>query len=177
MARAGMAPLPTHPSDTPSLTDQRRHRWERRIGLALIGVVLVLGALNLLGVRVSTVSASGRGFDLTVTYPAVSRPGLATPWTVRVHRDGGFQGPVSVATTAGYFGLFDENDLEPDPDASTATLQRVVWEFAPPAGEDLVVRLDARLEPAFHLGREAETSILVDGRPVVSVRYRTVVMP
>lgn len=177
MARAGMAPLPTHPRETSSLPDQRRHRRERRMGLGLLGVVLLAGALNLLGVRESTVSASGGGVELTVTYAAVSRPGLATPWTLRVHRDGGFQGPVTVATTADYFDLFDENGLDPDPDTATATPDRLVWEFAPPEGEDLVVDFDARLEPAFHTGRDAETSVIVDGEPVATVRYRTVVMP
>lgn len=169
--------LPTTPDRAASLADSRRHRTARRLGLALLVAVLLLGAANLLGVRPASVTASGGGFELTVTYAAVSRPGLSTPWAVRVRRPGGFDGPVTIATTGEYFHLFDENGLDPDPDAATATPDLLVWEFDPPDGEVLTVDFDARLEPASHLGRSAETSILVDGAPVVSVAYRTVVMP
>lgn len=177
MAAAAMTPLPIHPRDPTSLSAQRRHRTERRIGLALIAGVLVLGTANLLGVRESSVSASGGGFELTVAYASVARPGLATLWVVRVHRDGGFQAPVTLATTSAYLDLFDQNALTPTPDRATASADLTIWEFAPPRGDELTVRLDARIEPAFHLGRSAETSVLVEGEPVASVRYRTVVMP
>ena len=172
-----LRPVPTAPDQAATLGDSRRHRTARRGGLILLVGFLLLGAANLLGVRSSSVTASGGGFELTVTYAAVSRPGLSTPWAVRVRRPGGFDGPVTIATTDQYFNLFDENGLDPDPDAATATPGLLIWEFEPPAGEELTVSFDARLEPASHLGRSAETSILVDGAPVVSVRYTTVVMP
>lgn len=173
----GLRAMPTTPDRAASLADSRRHRMARRVGLSLLVAVLLLGAANLLGVRPASVSASGGGFGLTVTYAAVSRPGLSTPWAVEVRRPGGFDGPVTIATTGEYFHLFDENGLDPDPDAATATPDLLVWEFQPPDGDVLEVTFDARLEPASHLGRSAETSILVNGAPVVSVRYTTVVMP
>ena len=176
MAR-DLKPLLTVPEDAAGPSEQRRHRIERRVGLGVVFVVLALGAANLLGVREATATASGGGFELSVTYASVSRPGLSTPWTVRVRSPGGFEGPVVLATTPDYFELFDENGLDPDPRESTSTEEATVWEFAPPRGEILVVSFDARLEPAFHTGRSATTSVLVDGEPVVSVSYRTVVMP
>lgn len=176
MAR-DLKPLLTVPEDAAGPSEQRRHRIERRVGLALVFAVLVLGAANLLGVRPATASESGGGFDLSVTYASVSRPGLATPWSVRIERTGGFDGPIVLATTSRYFEMFDENGLDPDPQRATATGEMVVWEFAPPQGEVLTVTFDARIEPAFDVGRAARTSILVDGDPVVSVFYRTVVMP
>jgi hypothetical protein len=177
MARTDLKPLPTVPEDAAGPSEQRRHRIERRVGLALVFVVLALGAANLLGVRAATVSKSGGGFELSVEYASVSRPGLATPWTVRVRRPGGFDGPVVLATTSRYLELLDENGLDPDPQRATATGDMTVWEFEPPPGEELTVAFDGRLEPAFHTGRSGETSILVDGEPAVSVSYRTVVMP
>lgn len=177
MARAKLNPLATEPDEAATLPDQRRHRIERRVGLTIVFAVLTLGVANLLGVRSATASGSGGGYELSVTYAAVSRPGLATPWTVRVRSPGGFEGPVVLATTSRYLQLFDENGLDPDPARATATGGTTVWEFDPPPGEELTVILDARLEPAFHVGRSARTSILVEGEPVASVTYRTVVMP
>ncbi|HEX6263619.1 MAG TPA: hypothetical protein VF097_12305 [Actinomycetota bacterium] len=177
MAPTEMKPLPTQPQEAVGLKEQRRHRIERRVGLGLVFAVLVLGAANFLGVRPATVSASGGSLELSVRYASVSRPGLATPWSVRVRSPGGFDGPVVLSTTSSYFEMFDENGLDPDPQRATATGEALVWEFAPPEGEVLTVDYDARLEPAFHTGRSATTSVLVDGDPVVSVTYRTVVMP
>lgn len=177
MARDELRPLPTFPREAAGLKEQRRHRIERRVGLALLFAVLAAGAANLLGVRPATATASGGGYELSVTYASVSRPGLATPWSVRIRSPGGFDGPVVLATTSGYFELFDENGLDPDPQRATSTGEMTVWEFAPPSGEVLTVTFDARVEPAFHVGKSARTEILEDGRPVVSVTYRTVVMP
>ena len=176
MAR-DLKPLLTVPEDAANPSEQRRHRIERRVGLGVVLVVLALGAANLLGVRAATISASGGGFELIVTHASVSRPGLATPWTVRVRSPGGFDGPVVLATTSRYLELFDENGLDPDPRTATATGELTIWEFEPPPGEELTVTFDGRLEPAFHTGRSATTSVLVDGEPVVTVSYRTVVMP
>jgi hypothetical protein len=53
----------------------------------------------------------------------------------------------------------------------------VIWEFDPPDGDTLGVSLDARVEPGVQWGRTGETSVLVDGQPVVTVRYKTWVLP
>jgi hypothetical protein len=53
----------------------------------------------------------------------------------------------------------------------------VIWEFDPPDGDTLGVSLDARVEPGAQWGRQGETSILVDGKPVVTAKYRTWVLP
>ena len=172
-----MQPLWTRPDEAAGLADSRRHRATRRAGFVLLVVVLILGAANVFGPRAVAVTSSGGGFELTVTYASVSRPGLSTPWTVEVRRPGGFDGPVTIATTGHYFELFDENGLDPDPEAATTDGDLLIWEFGPPRGDVLTVTFDARLEPASHLRRSAETSVLVDREAVVSVRYSTVVMP
>ena len=155
----------------------RRARAMRRSFLVVLAAFLLLGALGFLGVRSRSVSASGGGYDLEVTYGAVSRPGLATPWSVEVSREGGFEGPVTVATTAAYFDLFDENSLDPEPTSSTTVGDQLVWEFDPPPGDTLSISLDARIEPGVQRGREGTTSVLDGGRPVATVRYRTRVLP
>lgn len=154
----------------------RARRW-RRAFLTALGLVLVLGALNLLGPRAATVRAAGGGYDLAVEYAAVSRPGLATPWKIEVRRAGGFDGPVTVATTAAYFAAFDTNALDPQPASATMDGEWIIWSFHPPPGDTLGVTFDARIEPAKQSPVRGETRVLVDGRAVVSVRYMTVVMP
>lgn len=155
----------------------RRARNFRRIFILLLALFLLLGLTGFLGVRSATVSASGGGFDLTVTYAAITRPGLATPWSVEVRRQGGFDGPVTVATTGDYLDMFDENGLDPDPSSATATPEVVIWEFEPPDGDTLTITFDARIEPAVQWGKSAVTSVLVDGKAVVQVTYRTWVVP
>lgn len=56
----------------------RRARGWRRVGLALIGVVLLLGVAGLLGIRSTTVTArSAEGYELEVTHAQVTRAGIA----------------------------------------------------------------------------------------------------
>ena len=155
----------------------RRDRLARRIMLGLVAVLVLLGAANAFGERSRTVAGNGAGYDLTVTFPAMTRAGLASEWSMQVHRTGGFQGPIVVATTSRYWGIFDENGLDPEPSASTTRGDLLVWEFDPPRGDTLSVDFDARLEPAIHLGEQATTSVLVGGSPVVAVSYHTRVAP
>ena len=166
----------TRPEDQP--IERLRHmRTLRRIGLAAIGLLLVAGMLNLLGVRTGVAQAAGEGVRLTVTYSQISRSGLATPWTLEVASEGGFDGPVTVATSADYFDRFDFNQFYPEPSTTTVRDGELLLTFEPPAGDRLVVRFDGRASPTFGLGSEATTTLETDGLPRLSVTYRTVVMP
>lgn len=175
-AEASGRTLQTSPP-TPDLRAQRRARALRRFGLIALTALIGCAMAGLLGVRTRTVRAEAAGWRLAVTYGAVSRAGLATPWTVEVHRPDGLDGPVTIATTADYFDLFDENGLDPDPASATWEHGRIVWTFEAPETGPLVVDFDARIEPGAQAGRSARTAVLVDGRAVVEVGYRTRLMP
>lgn len=176
MQRSDADFVPTTPEET-DLGRARRARTVRRIFLTLLAAFIALGATGRFGVRSATATASGGGYELTVTYGQVSRPGLPTPWSFVVRRSGGFDGPVTVATTHKYLDLFDENGFDPQPSSSTATEKYLIWEFDPPPGDTLAVSLDARLEPGVQWGRSGETAVLEDGNQVVVARYHTWVMP
>lgn len=154
-----------------------RAAWLRRTMTALLFVFVIAGALAVFGVRDDTVSASGGGYTLSVDHATVTRPGLETPWTVRVAKAGGFDAPIELRTDAAYFEMFDQNGFSTEPDAVRRDGRYVVMEFEPPAGDELVVSFDARLSPATQTGKSATTAVLVDGSPVVEVKYRTRVMP
>jgi hypothetical protein len=163
--------------DVTTLRALRRARLGRRILLGLLAVVILLGASSLLGAHTSTRQASSGGYDLKLVYPAVTRPGLAVRWILFIHRAGGFTGPVQVATTSTYFNLFDFNNLDPVPAKQTTSRDLSIWEFDPPLGNTLRITFDGRLEPARQHGSAATTSVLEDDVPVVSISYRTRVMP
>lgn len=145
--------------------------------MAVLVGVLAVGLTGRLGVQSRTTTARGGGYELTVTYGQVTRAGLATPWSLEIHHPGGFDGPVMVSTNTRYLDLFDENGFDPQPAKSMATPDAVIWEFEPPDGDTLGVSLDARLEPGVQWGRTGETSVLVDGKPVVTATYKTWVVP
>jgi hypothetical protein len=168
--------VPTAPDDT-DLLRVRRARILRRLFMGALYVFLAVGLTGWFGVRSRTTTADGGGYELTVTYGQVSRGGLATPWSFEVHRPGGFDGPITISTTSSYLDLFDENGFDPEPSSERATPDTVIWEFEPPDGDTLGVSLDARLEPGVQWGRSGETSVLVDGKPVVTAKYKTWVLP
>src|SRR5687768_16956034 len=99
----------------------------------------MLGALGLYGLRTRTVTAAGGGYELSVTYGAVSRPGLATPWSFEARRAGGFPDGLTVAVTSSYFDAFDENGLGPAPVEETTDGELTIWRFSPTRSETLEV--------------------------------------
>jgi hypothetical protein len=168
--------VPTAPEE-PDLLRSRRARAGRRLFMTLLVAFLAYGMTGGLGVKTRSTTAQGGGYELTVTYGQVSRPGLATPWSIEIHHPGGFDGPVTVSTTTEYLDMFDENGLDPEPSNATANPEEVIWEFEPPDGDTLAISFDARIEPGVQWGRTGRTSVLVDGQPVVTASYKTWVMP
>jgi hypothetical protein len=83
-----------------------------------------------------------------------------------------------VGVTSDYLALFDDNGLEPTPGRSYNTKETTWWTFEVEEGEnDLVVELDARLEPAVQWGKDATAEVWVDGQRMVGTEFRTWVMP
>lgn len=167
---------PTAPQDS-DLLRGRRSRMVRRVFMTGLFIFLGLGLSGQLGVQSRSTTAAGGGYELTVTYAQVSRGGLATPWSFEIRRPGGFDGPVTVSSNTSYLDIFDENGFDPEPSSATATPEAVIWEFEPPDGDTLAVSLDARVEPGVQWAKTGETSVLVDGKPVVTAKYKTWVMP
>jgi hypothetical protein len=168
--------IPTAPEEA-DLLRLRRRRTFRRIFLTLLFALLALGMAGMLGVRSRTTTVQGGGYGLKMTYGQVSRSGLATPWSFEIHHPGGFDGPVTVASSTTYLDMFDQNGFDPQPSKVTQTPDEIVWQFEPPPGDTLAVSFDARVNPGVQWGRSGTTSVLVDGKPVVTARYKTWVLP
>lgn len=157
----------------------RRRRTLRRVVFGALTVFLVLGVLGVFGPRTAETSATGEGWEMSVTYPRVTRPGLGARVTIEVRRPGGFDLPVVLAVDSSYFDAFDESTLEPEPVEATADATRSIWTFAAPtAGDTVVVEVSGRLEPGAQLERlSGRASILVADQPAVSVRWKTFTTP
>jgi len=170
-------------STLPAVTDARdvrRARTGRRVGLVLLALFVLAGAVGLLGTRTTTPSATGGGYVLTVTHPSVSRSGHAVKVEVEVRKKGGFDisEPIQMRMRSAYFDLFDENGFTPQPDAETSDATWTYDDFVPPRGEVFIVSVDTRIEPARNHGERGEVSLVDDqGRPFLTVRFRTRLMP
>ncbi len=149
----------------------------RRAAVAALTLFVLAGAVGVFGVRTRTATAEAEGYRLEVRHASISRAGLDTPWRVTVHHSGGFDGPVTLATDLEYFGLFESQGFTPEPDAETTGTRYLYQEFAPPPGDTLTVEFDAYIQPAAQRGRRAQTSLIIDGREITAVSYRTRLMP
>jgi hypothetical protein len=169
-------PIPTKPA---RLSERRlvRGRWVRRTVMGALVAFVALGAAGLLGSRTSSATSRSNGFVLTVTYPAISRPGLPVRWDLTLTKAGGFDGPIHVALPMAYFRMLDFNNLQPQPSATHNRGDLVVMDFDPPDGVVFEASLDARLQPGVLSGASAVISVMIHGSPVVSVAYRTRVIP
>lgn len=172
-ARAGTRTDP----EPRSLRSIRRSRDGRRVGVALLALFVLAGATGVFGTRTGTVSAEGAGYTLTVTYPRVSRPGHAVEYAVRVHRPGGFDGPVTLRFGGEYFQIFDENAFDPAAIKETSTGPDEFREFERPPGEVFALDVDTRVEPSRQTGSRGDVAVVEDGRDVVVVAYRTWLAP
>ncbi len=168
-----LRPKPTAP-DSP-LTDgsARRARTLRRLGIALLLVIVGLAATGVLGQRTSTVVASGAGYQLTVTYPSVVRPGVDVRWNIVVVNPAGFGKSLTIAVDRHYFDIFDLNALRPDADSASSNGQSVFYTWDSPPGTHFELAFDAYAEFGEHLGLDGFTSVVEQGRSVVTVRYHT----
>ena len=164
-------------SDVRDAVENRRGRLGRRVAMAALTVFVALGLVGFFGVRTATVSAAGGGYELTVTYPRVARGGLDALWRVTVRHEGGFDGPVTLATSADWFDIFETQGFYPSASDETADAGRVVQTFTQPPGDTFVLTFDAYVQPASQRGRTATTAVVVGGRDVVSVRWRTWLAP
>ena len=180
MAQAPARPsLPTEPPPT-DLRTQVHARTGRRVFGVLLLVFLGLGAFGVYGVRTAERTAAAGGYELTVTYATVSRPGLATPWSFEVRRPGGFPDGLTVAALSSYFDAYDENGFSPSPETETDDGRRTIWRFAPSTADTITVSFDARIEPGVQLTRvRGRVEVLAGpgGPAVVGVGFTTAVMP
>jgi hypothetical protein len=171
--------IPTEPPPT-DVTSQLRARTARRTFVALLLLFLGLGALGLFGVKSRTVTAAAGGYQLSLRYAAVARPGLDVPWSLAVRRPGGFPGGLTVVVTSHYLDALDQNGVTPAPAQETTDGERTIWRFDAPPGDTLTVSLDAQVESGVQLTRIKGRVEVLPGPndpPAAALAFSTFVMP
>lgn len=133
--------------------------------------------IDIWGIGTAVVTDEAAGYELSVRYPTVSRPALATPFDIVVRRAGGFNGPIDIAIDPQWIEMWDYQSLYPEPSSQTATPDRLVLSFDPPDGDVLRIFFDARIQPSEQHGRSGFVAVLEDGTPVVAVEFDTAVRP
>jgi hypothetical protein len=151
--------------------------WTGRAALALVACVVLAGVAGLLGVRTETVEAGGSGYTISLDYPRSARAGLDVVWTATISRQGGFEGPVTLAVTGDYFDIFETQGLFPEPDSQTRDADSLYLTFAKPPNDTLVVSYDAYVQPASQIGRDGTLAVVADGDRVAAVDFRTWLAP
>jgi len=165
-------------SDVLDARPNRRGQLGRRIALSVMALIVIVAATGLLGVKAGTARATGSGYSLTVTYPHVARAGLDVPWNLRLTHPGGFDGDIVVAISANYYDIFEFQGMHPEPSDETSDGRFVYLTFSPPkSGDVFTTSLDTYVQPASQVGRNVQTSVLIDGQTVAHVSYKTWLVP
>lgn len=168
-------------STTDGLADVPRSnasRWVHRIGVTVLSVLVLAGAVGLLGPRTGEVAASGGGFDLEVEHTTITRAGVPAPLHLTITRADGFDGPVQVALCDSWFDHQDFQSWYPTPSSEVGERDRLVYEFDPPTGDTLEVSLDAHTAPGDFGGRDTcAVEVLEDDVPVTAVEFTTWRLP
>jgi len=172
----------THPDRAEGPALIRRRRRVYWVTTAAVVAVVALGVLDafapLLGVDAKSVtSRTSDGVVLSVEYPALTRPALASPFAIEVTDPVGFDGPIELAVSRPWIEIWDENGFYPTPSSETGDDRWVVWEFDPPDGNTFRFFYDARLEPARQSGVRGAVELRDGEQVLASVEFETEVRP
>jgi hypothetical protein len=169
-------------STVADVRDRRRTPVASRAFNVLLLLVCVAGAVGVLGGRTATATEDAHGYSLTLLYPHTIRPGLDALWKLTIVHRGGFKGPVTVAVTSSYFGLFETQGFYPTPSSTTSDRSWVYMKFTPPKhGNTLTIRYDAYLQPYIPptdlLANHATVAVVRAGKHVAAVPYTVWIWP
>jgi hypothetical protein len=170
-------------SDRSTLSDVRRvadgppSQWGRRVGVVVLLVIVLAGAVGVFGVHSRTVTNSADGYTLRVVYAESARAGLDVPFRVYVHRDGGFSSGFTLAISMDYFRMFETQNFFPAADSETNDGKFMYFTFAKPRGPDFDLEYDAYIQPASQIGKGARIKLLVKGHVEAQLSVHTWLVP
>lgn len=172
--------MSTAPETLEGLEHTREHRageWGRRVFVTALTLFVGAGLLGLLGVRASTATVEAGGYEVEVEHASIARAGLDVPWRVKVTREGGFDKELELAVTGRYFDIFETQGFSPTP--SKETRDGDIWylTFDTPDTDTFVLSYDAYIQPSSQQGAAGSLSVVESGVLVVTVPFRTRLLP
>jgi hypothetical protein len=159
------------------MVGRERDPWTRRVLLTLVGVLVVLGLLNLFGQRPTTSTAASSAASLEVYAPPRVRGGLFFMARFRIvaHQE---LKDATLVLDPGWLESMQVNSIEPSPVNEASRDGRLVLEYGHvPAGHNLVAFLEFQVNPT-NVGRRSQDVDLYDGdRRLVHVEHSIAVYP
>ncbi len=141
--------------------------------LAVIGLVILLGALNVFGQRPDSLNASSDAASLEVFAPSSLRGGLLWEgrFTIRAHRD---LTHVVLQLAPGWLESMQINTIEPSPIAETSRNGSLLMTLGPvKSGEHYTLYMEFQVDPT-NVGRRNADVALYDGDARLLTVHRTV---
>lgn len=150
----------------------------RRVGFLVLLLVVLAGLFGFLGDRTGVVEGpAADGHRLRLEYAATSRPGMGVPFTIQLTRPEGLDPEVTLALTGDYLELYDTHGWYPEPTDQTRDGEWVYLTFATEGQPEMVISYDAYIQPNAVRPRSGQLAVVVDGRPVDPLSFRTVLFP
>jgi hypothetical protein len=151
----------------------RRGVLFRRIGFALLGVIAVLGLLNVFGQHPSTATADAPAARLQLYAPAHLRGGLLFMARFRVTAKQDLKN-ATLVLDPGWTESITINTIEPSPTDETSDTGRLSLALGPiPAGRSFLLFMDFQVNPT-NIGHRSQDVELRDGDTHIATIKRTV---
>lgn len=163
--------------DVHTLAAGPRSVLARRTGTVLLSLFVLAGALGLLGDQERTVAAEADGQRVEVRYAATARPGQDVPFEITVTDDEGLDPEVTVALRARYLNIYETQGWHPEPSEQSRDGEWLYLTFTTTGSGTLTVSYDAYIQPNRSVGEPGRLALVVDGRLVAPLEFRTVLFP
>jgi hypothetical protein len=145
----------------------------RRVGYALLGIVAVLGLLNVFGQRPSSKTAEGAAAKLDLYAPSHLRGGLLYMARFRVTARQDVK-DATLVLAQGWAENITINTIEPAPVGEASKNGRLSFELGHiPAGKSYVLFMQFQVNPT-NVGRRSQDVELLDGDTHITTLDRTV---
>jgi hypothetical protein len=155
------------------LQGRERRPWTRRALLSLLGVLIVLGLLNVFGQRPSTSVARRADAELRVYSPERVRGGLYFESRFHVRAIDDIR-EATIVLDPGWLEGMTLNTVEPSPVGEASRDGRLAFELGHiPAGEDYLFFLQFQVNPT-NVGRRSNDVDLYDGERLLLHVDRTI---
>ena len=155
------------------LRGRGRHGFYRRLGLAVLGLVVVAALLNAFGQESTTTLAEGRKATLSVEAPPRLRGGLIFQARFEIDAKRRLASP-KLVLSPGWLDATTLNTVAPSPLAENSGPDGLSMTFEElPAGHRLIVWTNWQDNPT-NVGRRSEDATLFDGPTPIATANRTV---
>jgi hypothetical protein len=155
------------------LQGRGHHALYRRLGLAVLALVVAAALLSVFGQESTTTVAEGRKATLSVDAPPHLRGGLLFQARFEIRAKRRLAHP-KLVLSSGWLASMTMNTVAPTPLSENSGPDGLSMAFEElPAGHRLIVWSDWQVNPT-NVGRRSEDTTLLDGSTPIASAHRTV---